>query len=121
MRRRFAYTGLALVIAVIGLMPAAAGASSGLKKVPSGPWYTPAELRALIRYSKASFAEKQRILAGETKESTPTGSFRSTPSGSFHWGDAGIGAGAAVGLLFVAGLSTRVLLQNRRAEGSSHA
>jgi hypothetical protein len=120
-RRRFAYTGLVFVIAVIGLMPAAAGASSGLKKVPSGPWYTPDELKVLIRYSNASFAEKQRILAGETREPTPSGSFHATSSGSFHWADAGIGAGSAVGLLFVAGLSTRVLLQNRRAEGRSHA
>jgi hypothetical protein len=111
-RRRFAYTGLVLALAVIGLMPAAAGASSSPAKPLAGPWYGPDELKALIRYSNASFAERQRILA-ETK--------KSTPSGSFQWGDAGVGAGVAVGVLLVVGLSTRVLLQPRRVERSSHA
>jgi len=31
----------------------------------AGPWYTPKELKALIAYSNASFANKQRILGGE--------------------------------------------------------
>lgn len=111
--RPFARTGLVLAIAVVGLVPAAAGASSAPAPPLAGPWYTPEELKALIRYSNASFAEKQRILAGETNASAP--------SGSFHWSDAGIGAAAAVGVLLVAGLSIRVLLRPWRVERSSHA
>jgi hypothetical protein len=113
MKRRFVHTFLVLAIAVIGLVPVAAAAPSRPAKPLAGPWYTPAELKALIRYSNASFPEKQRILAGET-----TGS---TSSGSFHWGDAGVGAGVAVAVLLVAGVSARVLLQTHRVGGSSHA
>jgi hypothetical protein len=43
----------------------------------AGPWYTPQELKALIAYSNASFAQKKAILAGadatsgETKNGAP--------------------------------------------------
>jgi hypothetical protein len=112
-KRRLTQTGLVLlVVAATGLVPAAAGASTRPAKPLAGPWYTPEELKALIRYSNASFAEKQRILAGDTTVSTP--------SGSFHWEDAGIGAGGAVGVVLGAGLCTRVL-RPRNVERSHHA
>ena len=66
--RRFVHTGLVLVTAAIALVPAAAGSSSHVSKPLAGPWYTPKELKALIRYSNASFAEKQAILAGTAGE-----------------------------------------------------
>ena len=112
MKRRLTRTGLVLLVAATGLMPATAGASSHPAKPLAGPWYTPAELKALIRYSNASFAEKQRILAGDASVSTS--------SGSFHWDDAGVGAGAAVGVVLATGLCTRVL-RPRQAERSHHA
>ncbi len=111
---KFAVAILAVAAAATVFAPRGSASQQPHVTIPqAGPWYTPAELKALIRYSKASFAEKQRILAGETKESTP--------SGGFHWGDAGVGAGAAVGVLLGAGLSTRVLLQPRRMQKGNHA
>ena len=113
MNRRFAQAALVLLVVAVTLVPAVAGASPPAAKPLAGPWYTPTELKALIRYSNASFAEKQRILAGNATVSTS--------SGSFHLDDAAVGAGAAVGVLVFAGLSTRVLLQSRRMERSHHA
>jgi hypothetical protein len=112
-KRRSTQTGLVLLVVAVTLVPAAAGASPPAAKPLAGPWYTPTELKALIRYSNATFAEKQRILAGEEPVSTS--------SGSFHWDDAAVGAGAGIGVLVFAGLSTRVFLQSRRMERSHHA
>jgi len=69
-KRRPIQTGLVLLLLLVPaavLVPASTGASSRPAKPPlAGPWYTPQELQALIRYSNASFAERQRILAGDT-------------------------------------------------------
>jgi monoamine oxidase len=110
--RRFAQAALVLLVVAVTLVPAVAGASPPAAKPLAGPWYTPTELKALIRYSNASFAEKQRILAGESTVSSS--------SGSFHWDDAGVGAGAVVGIVLGTGLCTRVL-RPRRVERSHHA
>jgi hypothetical protein len=112
-KRRFTQTGLVLLVVAVTLVPAAAGASPPATKPLAGPWYTPEELKALIRYSNSSFAEKQRILAGDSPVSTS--------SGSFDWDDAAVGAGTAIGVVLLAGLSTRVLPLSRRVERSSHA
>jgi hypothetical protein len=113
MKRRLTQTSLAFLVLAVTLVPAAAGASAPATKPLAGPWYTPKELKALIRYSNASFAEKQRILAGDATVATSTG--------SFHWDDAAVGAGAAIGALVFAGLSTRVLQQSRLVERSHRA
>jgi heme A synthase len=71
-KRLFTQMGLVLVVAVVAataLVPAATGAPSRVTKPLAGPWYTPKELKALIRYSNASFAEKQAILAGTAEGS----------------------------------------------------
>ena len=115
MKRRCIRTGLVLLVVAATLVPAAAGASPSAPKPLAGPWYTPEELRALIRYSNASFAEKQRILAGD-----PT---VSPSSGSFHWEDAAVGAGVTVGaVVLAAGVFSRVRRQpHNGAERSHHA
>ena len=55
-----------LVTSIFVALPFAAGAQPQPKRL-AGPWYTPQELKALIAYSNATFAEKQRILAGEPR------------------------------------------------------
>jgi hypothetical protein len=62
----------------------------------AGPRYTPKELQALIAYSNASFAEKQALLAGGSVSEVSAG-------GGFHWSDAGVGAGVALGGALLAG------------------
>jgi hypothetical protein len=73
----------------------------------AGPRYTAQELKELIAYSKATFAQKQVLLAGGK---LPTAS----ESGSFHWGDAGIGAGSALGSLLIAAGFATWLTRTRR-------
>lgn len=70
----------------------------------AGPWYTPQELRALRTYAGAPFAQKQALLAGADAVSD---------GGGFHWGDAGVGAGAALGAVLVAGGSALLLVRTR--------
>ena len=74
---------------------------------PAGPSYTAAERNALIAYSNASFAEKQRILDGGAPTSV-------SASGSFDWGDAGVGAGAALGGMLTAGCLAIMLARARK-------
>ena len=69
MKRRSTHMGLVLLLVLVAaavLVPTSTGSSSGPAKPLAGPWYTPQELKALIKYSNASFDEKQRILAGDT-------------------------------------------------------
>jgi hypothetical protein len=72
----------------------------------AGPRYTPQELKALIAYSKASFAQKKALLAGTETSTISVGD-------KFHWSDAGIGAGVALGCVFVAGAAAAVVARSR--------
>ena len=72
----------------------------------AGPRYRPQELKALIAYSKASFAQKKALLAGTETSTISVGD-------KFHWSDAGIGAGVALGCVFVAGAAAAVLARSR--------
>jgi hypothetical protein len=72
----------------------------------AGPWYTPQELKALIAYSNASFTEKQALLAGAEPSSIAA-------RDSFHWGDAGIGAGVALACVLLAGAGLGLLVRYR--------
>jgi len=103
---------LALALLVISIGVAAASAIGAAESGRStqhrlaGPWYTPQELNALIAYSHASFAEKQALLAGAEPSSID-------PRDSFHWGDAGIGAGAALACALFVGAGVALLVRSR--------
>jgi hypothetical protein len=75
--------------------------------VLAGPRYSPRELKALIAYSNASFAQKNAMLAGTERNSIGAGD-------NFHWSDAAIGAGAALGCLLVAGAAAALFGRSRR-------
>jgi hypothetical protein len=122
------YRLLTLFLVAAALIVPAAQAKP---RPPSGPWYTPKELKALIAYSNpshntvggysltakeraalnayanASFANKQRILAGE-----PPVAVR-----AFPWVAAAAGAVATLGALLIAAalLSRSVRARLRRA------
>lgn len=103
---------LALALLVISVAVASAGpigmAESG-RSTPNrlaGPWYTPQELKALVAYSNASFAEKQALLAGAEPSSIAA-------RDSFHWVDAGVGAGVALAAVLVAGAGVVLLVRGR--------
>ena len=65
------YIAFALVVLTLtaGATPTAlAGRHQEATKTRlAGPWYTPKELKALIAYSKASFAQKKKVLAGTSR------------------------------------------------------
>ena len=67
---------LALVlvsVAVASASPVGADGRGQSTTTPlAGPWYTPQELKALIAYSNASFAQKKAMLAGSTAPSVAT-------------------------------------------------
>jgi len=130
---------------VLGIVAAAATATPvgrAAGQPPAGPRYTPEELKALIAYSNASFAEKKAILAGVTgrnsarhgsaplagpwytpEESKALIAYSSaraaaspaSPGRSFSWGDAGIGAGVAIGAVLVA-LGLGLMLARARSQ-----
>ena len=77
--------GTFAIVVLVALV--AVSASFARTRTPlAGPQYTPQELQALIAYSNASFAQKRAILAG--------GGSEAGDGSGFHWGDAGVGAGA---------------------------
>jgi hypothetical protein len=88
-----------------GSNPAPITADNG-PVAPAGLRYTPQELKALIAYSKASFTQKKAILAGTEMSNIGVGS-------TFHWSDAGIGAGVALGCVLVAGAGAALLARTR--------
>ena len=101
MRRRIKQQlGLVFLVASFAVVwiPVAGAAGSGRHATTplAGPWYTPQELKALVAYSNASFAQKKALLAG-AEVTVVSG------DGDFHWSDAGIGAGVAVGAVLLAG------------------
>jgi TolB protein len=55
---------VAFATVVSALMMSAAGRGNPAKTPLAGPWYTHQELKALIRYSNASPAQKKALLAG---------------------------------------------------------
>jgi hypothetical protein len=67
---------LALLLASVAVASAspvgAAGRGQSTRTPLAGPWYTPQELKALIAYSNASFAQKKAMLAGSTAPSVAT-------------------------------------------------
>jgi len=58
------YRLVPLAVALTVAATTAPAFASARSLPPAGPWYTPKELKALEIYANASFAEKQRILAG---------------------------------------------------------
>jgi Tol biopolymer transport system component len=76
MNPRIKRLALVLLVASIAVVTAAtvgaAGRGHSMKTPLAGPRYTPQELKALITYSKASFAQKKRILAGVERSSVST-------------------------------------------------
>jgi hypothetical protein len=67
MTRRLRWLGLALLVACIAVAwgaLASAGNDTSHRGALAGPWYTPTELKALIEYSNASFAEKRALVGG---------------------------------------------------------
>jgi TolB protein len=71
--KRLAVALLLASVAVASAVPiGAAGRGHSVKTPLAGPWYTPQELKALIDYTKASFAQKKAILAGADPSSIPT-------------------------------------------------
>jgi hypothetical protein len=72
----------------------------------AGPRYTPQQLKALITYSKASFAQKKALLAGTEPSTIGVGH-------NFHWSDAAIGAGVALGCVLIAGAGAALLVRSR--------
>jgi hypothetical protein len=105
--KRLALALLLASAAVILATPAGAAGRGHATNTPlAGPWYTPQELKALIAYSKASFAQKKALLGGT--EPGPIG-----VGDKVHWSDAGIGAGVALGCVFVAGAAAAVFARSR--------
>jgi Tol biopolymer transport system component len=71
--KKLALALLLVSVAVASASPVgAAGRGQSTTTPLAGPWYTPQELKALIAYSKASFAQKKAILAGAEPSSIPT-------------------------------------------------
>ena len=118
---------LALLAVVAGAVSAqAAGAARG-KPALAGPWYTPAELSALIAYSNAPRAtptgSRTRVLAGPSYTPEELNALKAYAAASFEgrkalldgrpatsvtadafdWGDAGIGAVGAAAAIILAG------------------
>ena len=88
------------IVVLVALV--AVSASFARTRTPlAGPQYKPQELQALIAYSNASFAEKQAILAAGSRSEASDGT-------GFRWGDAGVGAGAALLAGGIAALLVRV-------------
>jgi len=105
--RRLALALLVISVAVASVSPigvAEPGRSTANRL--AGPWYTPQELKALIAYSNAPFTKKQALLAGGEPSSIAA-------RDSFHWGDAGIGAGVALACVLLAGAGLALLVRNR--------
>jgi hypothetical protein len=108
---------LLVSVAVASASPVgAAGRGQSTTTPLAGPWYTPQELKALIAYSNASFAQKKAMLGGSTAPSAATnrGLVLAGPRGAFDWGDAGVGAAGAFGLALLASGITVVSRHNRR-------
>ena len=97
------YRLVPLAVALTVAATTAPAFASARSLPPAGPWYTPKELKALEIYANASFAEKQRILAGESPKSVSHG---------FQW-RSGVAGGVFVTALVLVGAA--VLVRRRTA------
>jgi len=66
--------GIVVLVTAAAISPIARAGSAEPASRHAGPWYTPQELKALVAYGNASFADKTELLAGRTRvDSTGVG------------------------------------------------